>query len=51
LRKLPVFLAMFALAAVWVTGTALAAKPGPGGSTGTGLVFVPNPVQSSATSP
>jgi hypothetical protein len=46
LRKLPLFLAMFALAAVWAAGTASAAKPGPGSSTGVGQVFVPNPVQS-----
>src|SRR5512132_3665657 len=37
---------MLALAAVWATGTASAAKPGPGTATGTGSVFVPNPVQS-----
>jgi hypothetical protein len=46
LRKLPLFLALFALAVVPATGVASAAKPGPGSSTGTGSVFVPNPVQS-----
>jgi hypothetical protein len=45
-RKVLSLLAMFALAALWATGTASAAKPGPGGSTGVGSVFVPNPVQS-----
>jgi hypothetical protein len=45
-RKVLSLLAMLALAAVWATGTASAAKPGPGTATGTGSVFVPNPVQS-----
>ena len=45
-KKLPVFLALFALAVVPATGVASAAKPGPGAGTGAGSVFVPNPVQS-----
>jgi hypothetical protein len=45
-RKVLLFLAMLALAVVSSTGAASAAKPGPGGSTGAGAVFVPNPVQS-----
>ncbi len=45
-KKLPVFLALLALAVVPATGVASAAKPGPGTGTGAGSVFVPNPVQS-----
>jgi zinc metalloprotease ZmpB len=45
-RKVLSFLALLALAVVSTTGAAIAAKPGPGTSTGSGSVFVPNPVQS-----
>ncbi len=44
MRKSIIVLAV--LAAVVVVGVAVAAKPGSGNSTGTGSVFVPNPVQS-----
>jgi zinc metalloprotease ZmpB len=44
-RTLALFLSATALAVVLV-GSAGATKPGPGGSTGIGSVFVPNPVQS-----
>jgi hypothetical protein len=39
-------LAAATAAAAMLVGTAVAAKPGSGSSTGTGSVFVPNPVQS-----
>jgi zinc metalloprotease ZmpB len=45
-RKALSFLALLALAVLSTIGTAMAAKPGPGTSTGSGSVFVPNPVQS-----
>jgi hypothetical protein len=45
LRKSIIVLAVLA-AAVVVASVAVAAKPGPGNSTGTASVFVPNPVQS-----
>jgi hypothetical protein len=45
-RKLLLFPAVLALVLVSTIGAASAAKPGPGGSTGVGSVFVPNPVQS-----
>jgi hypothetical protein len=45
-RKVLSLFAMLALVVAWSATAASAAKPGPGGSTGTGSVFVPNPVQS-----
>jgi hypothetical protein len=45
-RKVLSFLALLALAVLSTAGAAMAAKPGPGTSTGSGSVFVPNPVQS-----
>ena len=46
MRKVLSLFAMLALVVAWSATAASAAKPGPGGSTGTGSVFVPNPVQS-----
>jgi zinc metalloprotease ZmpB len=46
LRRRFVTLAVGLAAAVALVASATAAKPGPGGSTGVGSVFVPNPVSS-----
>jgi hypothetical protein len=46
MRSVIVALGIAMAASVVVVGAAIAKKPGPGGDTGVGSVFVSNPVQS-----